>query len=137
MVVSVFKHELPVEVESLNQFLWDNFMNRPEVDSFHCRVWGWEEKYDAFSRSLVKKAIARLLDSETLGKSLAVILADRGNNAYLPVGAYYASYNGKPAWIVAVRWEWADVSSREVFGHTRIYVLDARCTRIVGFVTCS
>ena len=136
VVVNIFKEGLPVEAERLERFLWNNFMNKPEEESFTCPVRGWEERYHSFSRSLIEKATAQSLEGESLRKSLDFILADTGKNAYLPVGAYYATFQGNPAWIVVVKWEWSKLAN-ELLSHARVYVIEVKSTRIVGFVTCS
>lgn len=135
-VVRSLDRVLPVGTKHLKAFLWDNFMNSSEGEAFTCRVRGWRERWAGLSRSLVRKADALSLDGRSLERCLNHVFSQRERNAYLPIGAYRSSYKGKPVWIIVVKWEWADASFDEVLGHARVYVLDAKSTRQVAFVTC-
>jgi hypothetical protein len=136
VVVRSLEGVLPVGTKRLKAFLWDNFMNSSEAEAFTCPVRGWRERWAAFSRSLVRQADALSLDGRSLERCLDHVYNEREKNAYVPIGAYRSSYKGEPVWIVVVKWEWADASYGEVLGHARVYVLNAKSTLQVAFVTC-
>lgn len=135
--VRVLAEPLPSGGEELRSFLWDNYINGPESNSFKCPVAGWADRWGAFERSLLAAAAADSLDATSLGICLARVLADAGQYAYLPIVAEYVLHDGIPAWLVLVKWEHADSSPREVLSHARVYVLAADDARQLAFETCS
>ncbi len=135
--VEVIEEPLPSDSAKLEEFLWQTFAQGPEPEKFTCPVSGWALKSQAFIRTLIRKAAADSLDSLSLKNCLGKVMEDRGKNAYLPIGAKYMHYRNSPVWVILVNWEWTDVSSREVLGHIRVYVMDAHTFRKIAFVTCS
>jgi hypothetical protein len=137
VTVQILSEPLPSDRAELNSFLWDNFISGVEPSRFECPILRWQERWETFAQALVDKAKADSLDAESLQICLAKVLEDAGRNAYLPISASYATYRGAPVWVILVKWEWADSSPQEVLGHARVYVLDAKEARQLGFVTCS
>ena len=135
--IHILSEPLPSDSTLLRSFLWDTFITGPESDSFDCPVSEWKMRAESYARMLVRKATADSLDGAALEACLAQVLANAGRNAYLPISASYVTYKGTPAWAILVRWEWTDSSPREVLGHARVYVLDARDARQLAFATCS
>jgi hypothetical protein len=136
VVVSRLASAVPSDSTALHSFLWDAFINGPDSNRFDCLVSDCDRAAPSFVRNLVRKAAVASLPAESLAKCLAVVQADRGRNAHLPISATYATYMKAPVWIILVKWEWVDSSAREVLGHARVYVLDAHHTRIIAFATC-
>jgi hypothetical protein len=135
--IHILSEPLPSDSTLLQSFLWDMFITGPESEGFDCPVSGWKMRAESHARMLIRKATADSLDWIALEACLARVLANTGRNAYLPISASYVNYRGFPAWAILVRWEWADSSPREVLGHARVYVLDARGARQLAFATCS
>ena len=137
VTIQVLNEPLPTQSDSLKTFLWEKFIWGPEPERFQCRVWDSRVLSISFANSLVKKARAKSLDSASLRACLDHVLQDSGRNAYLPISAAYGDFGGKPAWVILVKWERAASSSREVLGHVRVYVMDAKVIVQLGFTTCS
>lgn len=95
----------------------------------------WKDHYASFSVELTRKAAGQGLDSESLQSALSLILKDSGDLAYLPVGAYQASLNGRQVWVVSVKWE-AVVMGDPGLSHIRIFAFDQETLKQVGFATC-
>ena len=136
VLVQVLSKPLPTQEDSLRTFLWENFILGPEPERFNCLVWGWRRRAESFANSLVHKARVDSLDAESLRVCITHVLDDAGRYAYLPISASFGNFGGKPVWVILVKWEWEDSSSREVVGHARVYVLDSRDATQLGFVTC-
>lgn len=136
VVVRTLTTPVPSDSSALNSFLWDRFINGPDSEGFDCLVWDCEKIVPSYVRALIRKAMAESLPGGSIAKCLSTVLADRGRNAYLPVSATYGTFGKEAVWIILVRWEWADSSSREILGHARVYVVDARHAQIVAFATC-
>lgn len=135
--VNKLAEPLPTNSDSLHHHLWEDFILGPEPKRFFCPVAGWRERAESFSNSLIQKAKAMSLDHESLGNCLAQVMSQAGLNAYIPISAAFADFDGKPAWVILVNWEWADSSDLEVLGHTRVYVLNAGDASRLAFATCS
>ena len=134
--VHTLQKRLPSDSAAMHTFLWDNFITGPEEKLFTCPVLGWRKQSQSFARVLVRKALGDSLDGASLEKCLASVLADSERNAYLPISATKAMYRKAPAWIILVKWEWADSSPREVLAHSRVFVLNAKDAHTVAFATC-
>ena len=137
VTIQVLNEPLPTQSDSLKTFLWEKFIWGPEPERFQCRVWDSRVLSISFANSLVNKARAKSLDSASLRACLDHVLQDSGRNAYLPISAAYGDFGDKPAWVILVKWERAASSSREVLGHVRVYVMDAKDASLLGFATCS
>lgn len=146
VVVGRIAEALPAKGHDLNRWLSDQFGNKPLETQFrHNSITNWETNYKAFGSELVQRARTAGLQADILGKALDTIPSigdpragfeeDQGTIAYLPVGAYSAILQGKPVWIVVVKW--AAVGISETFGHIRIYVFDQDTGKVVGFSTCT
>lgn len=135
--VGVRSQPLPTDSTALNSVLWTEFINAPMTDQFDCLVWDAPKRAPSFVRTLIGKARSLFLDSVSLEKCLAAVMADRGDLAYLPVMATSTTYGDIPVWVIVLKWEYADVSSREVLGHARVYVLGASDAKRLAFETCS
>ena len=137
VVVEQLLTPLPADSTALRDYLWENYFHAGYADSFDCRVWDASTLWPQFVEALVAGADALDLDGESLRAALATVHADRGRNAYLPIGATRATVAGEDAWVIQVKWEWRDSSSREVLGHMRVYVLAVKDQRQLFFTTCS
>ena len=135
--VTIRSQPLPVDSTALNSVLWTQFINAPLTDQFDCLVWDASKRAPSFVRTLIGKAESLSLDSVSLEKCLTAVMADRGDLAYLPVSATSTTYGEVPVWVIVVKWEYADVSSREVLGHARVYVLAASDAKQLALETCS
>ena len=73
-------------------------------------------------------------ESFRVSKALDLVLKDSKDKiAYLPVGAYQTTLEGKPIWIIRVKWEYPPMGS---LGHIRMFAFDQKTLRQVGVVTC-
>jgi len=141
VVVKALEKPLPSGKDKQEKFLWDSFANKPDEMKFSSYTTEkWKETYEAFAAALVKKADDQKLDSKSLCKALDLVLKDSKNKiAYLPVGAYQTTLDGKPAWIVTVKWEYPSMGKTGEnigLGHIRAFVFDQKTLKQVGFMTC-
>ncbi len=136
VTVGVLSTPLPADSTALDSFLWHNFVKGADCDRFDCPLLGWRERARSFATALVQKARTDSLDAQSLQICLDKVLADAGGTAYLPIGASSATYRGVPAWVIVVKWEYASSLPRDVLLHARVYVLDAKHGRQLGFWTC-
>ena len=140
VIVKVLAVTMPHDTDKRERFLWDHFANKPEADKFQSyETEGWENNFAKFSESLVRKAETQKLDSASLRKSLGLVLKDSADKiAYLPVGAYQTTLDGKPVWIIVVVWEYAYSPERGKFGlgHIRMFAFDQKTFQRVGYCTC-
>jgi hypothetical protein len=132
---------LPSGKDKQKEFLWENFANQPDEEKFSSYTTeNWKETYELFATALVKKADSKKLDSISLRKALDWVLKDSdGSIAYLPVGAYQATWDGKLVWIVTVKWEYPSMAEKDEsvgLGHIRAFVFDQKTLKQVGFMTC-
>ena len=141
VVVKAIDGPLPSEKEKQDRFLWDSFANKPNEQKFNSYTTEkWKETYGVFVTALLKKADEQRLDSISLRKTLDLVLKDSKDKiAYLPVGAYQTTLDGKPVWIVVVKWEYPSMAEKGQsvgLGHIRAFVLDQKTLKQVGFMTC-
>ncbi|HOX26014.1 MAG TPA: hypothetical protein PLU44_09685 [Candidatus Krumholzibacteria bacterium] len=137
VTVQTMLEPLPADSTALETYLWDHFIGSDLCGRFDCLVHRWRELWPAYAETLVVRAEAAGLDGASLRTCLAAVRDDVGRNAYLPIGASRAVLRGEPVWVILVKWEWADASLREVLGHTRAYVLDAKDGRRIFLASCS
>ena len=140
-VVKVLDKPLPSEKDKQEKFLWDSFANKPDEKKFNSYTTeNWKETYKIFVAALLKKADDQKLNSISLRKTLDLVLKhSKDKIAYLPVGAYQTTLDGKPVWIVTVKWEvpsMGDNGESVGLGHIRAFVFDQKTLRQVGFMTC-
>lgn len=135
VVVKVLPKSLSASANEIEMLLFDTFANNPDEAKFGSyRTADWETNFTAFAAALVEKAEKQGLEAVPLRAVLDLILKDAHRLAYLPVGAYQATFNDKPVWIVTVRWE--STSFGETLSHIRIYVFDRQTLKQLAFVTC-
>jgi hypothetical protein len=63
----------------------------------------------------------------------------KGKIAYLPVGAYQTTLDGRLIWIVTVKWEYPTMGSSGEsvgLGHIRMFAFDQKKLKRVAFCTC-
>jgi hypothetical protein len=136
VVVRVLEKPLHAEESELEDVLFGEFANQPDEKKFESyTTTRWRANFQVFARALITRAEDRKLDSGALEEALGLISDDSGKLAYLPVGAYQATLNGRLVWIVTVKWEGASWAG-ESLSHIRIYVFDQQTLKQVGFVTC-
>ena len=144
VIVSSLSESLPTSKGKLEEFLWNNFANKPSEQLFSAvTTENWEQKYDIYSKSLVTKAKNLKYDHEFLSDCLATVKKhSKKKIAYLPVGAYFATINNKPVCIIVVKWEYpgtykAENGKIEYFflGHIRMFVYNKNI-ELVGYNTC-
>jgi len=141
VVVKALDKPLPSGQDKQEKFLWDSFANKPDEEQFSSYTTEkWKETYEAFAAALVKKADDQKLDSISLRKALVLVLKDSKDKiAYLPVGAYQTTLDGKPVWVVTVKWEYPSMGEKGEsvgLGHIRAFVFDQKTLKQVGFMTC-
>lgn len=141
VVVKVLDKPLPSKQGERWNFLWDNFANKPDEQIFASYTTEkWKDTYKSFAAALVKKADDQKLDSISLRKALDLVLKDSKDKiAYLPVGAYQTTLEGKPVWIVTVKWEYPSMGKEREslgLGHIRAFVFDQKTLSQEGFMTC-
>jgi hypothetical protein len=141
VVVKVLDTPLPSEKDKKDKFLWDSFANKPNEQKFNSYTTEkWKQTFEIFAAALVKKAGEQKLDSPSLQKALDLILKDSKDKiAYLPVGAYQTTLDGKLVWIVTVKWEYpsmAEEGQSVSLEHIRAFVFDQKTLKQVGFITC-
>jgi hypothetical protein len=138
-VVKLLEKPLPTEERKKEAFLWDNFANKPEEKKFDSYgTEKWKRNFSLFAKSLVQKAAEQKLDSASLRKALDLVLKDSKDKiAYLPVGAYETTRDGKPTWIIAVKWEYPSEGANPGLVHIRVFAFDQKTIKQVGFVTCN
>ena len=141
VVVKVLHKPLPSEEGEIQMFLWDGFANKPDEQKFNSYTTEkWKRTFKVFAEALVKKANDQKLDSVSLRKALDLVLKDSEDKiAYLPVGAYQTTLDGRLVWIVTVKWEYPsrDEKGESVeLGHIRAFVFDQMTLKQVAFMTC-
>lgn len=136
VIVQTVDSALPTDSAALDSVLWNNYVTSPEGEKFKCLVMGWMMRTPSFAKMLIRKAAADSLDSESLEKCLRVVMAEQGENVYLPIRADFIRFGKTPAWAILVKWEYRYVSAREVLSHARVYVVDAATYKTLAFRTC-
>lgn len=138
VVVKVLESALPHDENERSQFLWKNFANKPEETQFNSYTTeNWQDNFDLFAAELVHKADQLKLDSHSLQKALDLVFKDsKGKIAYLPVGAYQTTLDGKLVWIITVKWEYPPQEESEKLSHIRMFAFDQKALKQVGFDTC-
>jgi hypothetical protein len=138
VVVKVLDSALPSKENEEEKFLWKHFANKPEEQKFNSYGTDkWKDNFSLFAKSLVQKADNQNLDSASLSKALDLVLNDSKDKiAYLPVGAYQTTMDGRPVWIITVKWEYPLMGENTDLGHIRMFVFDQKTLKQVGFVTC-
>lgn len=142
VVVKVLGTPLPNEEGKEEKFLWDSFANKPDEQKFNSYTTDkWKQTFAVFAAALKKKADDQKLDSVSLSKAVDLVLKDSKDKiAYLPVGAYQTTLDGKLVWIVTVKWEYPSMAREGesvALGHIRAFVFDQKTLKQVGFITCS
>jgi len=137
VTVQTILEPLPADSTALDAYLWDHFIRSDLCERFDCLVHRWCELWPAYAETLVVRAESAGLDGASLRTCLAAVRDDAGRNAYLPIGASRAALRDEPVWVILVKWEWADASSREVLGHARAYVVAAKGGRRLWLASCS
>lgn len=141
VVVKVLDTPMPREARMQSRFLWDTFANKPEEKQFKCYTMDkWRDNYAVFAKTLVQKARDQKLDAESLRQVLNQVLKHAKGGifhlgyglAYLPVGAYQTTLDGKLIWIVVVKWE----GKEGELGHIRMFAFDQKTLKQVAFKTC-
>ena len=132
---------MPQEESKKEKFLWDSFANKPDEQKFNSYTTEkWKQTFEVFAAALEKKAADQKLDSVSLGKVVDLVLKDSKEKiAYLPVGAYQTTLEGKLVWIVTVKWEYPSMAMEGEsvgLGHIRAFVFDQKTLKQVGFMTC-
>jgi hypothetical protein len=137
-IVKVLAEVLPHEEDKKHDFLWDHFANKPEEEQFGLyRPAKWKENFATFAEALVAKAKAQKLDSGSLRKALDKVLEHaKDQNAYLPVGAYQTTLDGRLIWIVAVKWEALQMGEDAPMVHIRTFGFDQKTLELVAYTTC-
>ncbi|MBS2039847.1 hypothetical protein JST97_32985 [bacterium] len=136
VVVKVLEKPLQAEPSKLEGLLFDEFANQPESKKLESyTTTRWRANFQVFSRILVTKAADQNLDFASLEDALGLALEDANGLAYLPVGAYQTTLNGRLVWVVRVKWEAASWSG-VALSHVRMYVFDQQTLKQVGFATC-
>jgi len=136
-IVYVGHAAMPHEPDKREAFVWDHFAHKPEADKFDSYgTEGWKDNFAAFAKVLVIKAEARMLDSGSLRKVLALVLKDsNGEIAYLPVGAYQTTLDAKLVWVIKVKWEYPSFDPH--LTHIRMFAFDQKTLERVGYCTCN
>jgi len=95
----------------------------------------WKAKYAKYSRALLAKSAEAQLDSQSLSNVLRAILVDAESQhlACVPFAAYRAKFNGEPAWVIDLSWEYEGIGS---LSHIRSLAITANDLKQVGFSTC-
>ena len=139
VIVKVLDSALPNLEADKDKFLWVHFANQPEEKQFNVYVTTkWKDNFSVFAKSLVQKADRQKLDSASLAKALDLVLKDSKERiAYLPVGAYQTTLDGKLVWIITVKWEYPSMGEASGLGHIRVFVFNQKTLKQVGFVTCT
>ena len=140
-VVKVLDKPFPAEEDKQSDFLWGNFVNKPDESKFNSYgTENWKATYEIFAKALVKKAVNQKLDSASLRGALDYLLKDaKGKISTLPVGAYQTSLDGKLVWIITEKWElrsMGPIDDNLQLVHIRVFVFDQKTLKIVGFTTC-
>lgn len=137
VVVKALAKPITTEPGKVEELLFSEFAYVPvdkAMDSYTTQ--NWKAHYRSFSAALVKKAAVQKLAASSLSRILVLILTDANRLAYLPVGAYEASFNGRPVWIVTVKWEAGLGGEDYKLSLIRIYAFDRETLKQVGFATC-
>jgi len=132
---------MPLKEDEKGGFLWNSFTNQPKGQKINLYTTAqWKENFTAFAATLLKMADNQKLDSGSLHKALDLVLKNSQDKiAYLPIGAYQASLDGKSVWIITVRWEYPSMGKDGAaveLGHIRAFAFDQERLNQVGFVTC-
>jgi hypothetical protein len=151
--VYVLATPLPADSTELDSVLWEHFIRGPVSEQSMCPMGEGEgSRVDSFARSMIRQASADSLDAESLRRCLAIVQNQPGashsdgasqvkhrsemslirTGSSLPVGASHGEYKGVPVWVILVKWGWL----MEGLEHARVYVLDAKDGRQIGFATC-
>jgi len=138
VVVKTLDKPLPQEGYKRERFLWNNFANKPEEQKFDSYVADvWTTNFAAFANALVQKVHNQNLDSASLRKALDLVLKhSEGKIAYLPVGAYQATSDGKLVWIITVKWEYPSTGDKASLAHICMFAFDQQSLKQIGFASC-
>lgn len=136
--------DAPLAKEEDGSACLDAFFNHPDEMKFDIPLTkDWRKRFEAFAKSLLRKATDQKLDSGSLSKALDLVLKHAGKDgeedqiAFIPVGAYQATFDKRPVWVVAVKWEYPSAGDDEILmGHVRIFAFDQKTMKRVGFCTC-
>ena len=136
--VKVLEAQLPHDESKRAKFLWDTFANKPAEKQFSSYTTEhWKDNFELFSMALIAKANKQKLDSVSLRKALALVLKHSQDKiAYLPVGAYQTTLDGKLVWIITVKWEYSPEESNNELDHIRMFAFDQKSLEQVAFETC-
>jgi len=134
VVVMVLDLSLPISANERTAFLWNTFSNHPAergLTASSSNVWQYDFK--VLSDALVRKAEAQNLDADSLRKSLVFVMNNsKSNNVFVPEAAYQIKYEGKPIWVITLKWE----TRSGILGHIRAFAIDQETIEQLGFMTC-
>ena len=144
VVVKVLDKQLPSDDRQKDKFLWDNYSSNPNDKQFGSySTQKWEDNFEIFAKALVQKTADQKLDSKSLRKALDLVFKYSADKiAYLPVAVYQTTLDNSPVWLITVKWEYLlreqDLKKFKDpgLGHIRIFALDQKTLKKVGFVTC-
>ena len=134
---------MPTDENRRQEFLIDTFFGRPEEKKFNgYTTENWQSNFTAFTEALLEKANDLKLDSASLRQVLDLVRKrPQEKLAYLPVGAYQASLDGKQVWIITVKWEeYPPASGRNEtlpLIHICAVAFDRKTSKEVAFATCN
>ena len=98
----------------------------------------WKDSFELFAAALISKANKQKLDSTSLRRALDLVLKhSKDKIAYLPVGAYQTTLDGKLVWIITVKWEYPPEEGETGLGHIRMFAFDQKTLEQVAFDTCT
>jgi hypothetical protein len=133
VVVQALGGSLPQDDDRRQAFLWKLCEAAEEkFDSYTDKE--WEDNFAAFAKCLVRKAAAQRLDSASLRAVLDLVFQESNGMAYLPVAAYQTSLQGKPVWILVLKWEQESLGYG--LGHVQARAFDQKTLKLVDFASC-
>jgi hypothetical protein len=146
--VGVSTNAVPAEKSLQDKFLWDTFVTRPEIRKFdRLTVQNFSQNSDQFTAQLIHKAEKEALEHAALEKILDKIKREKKRGAMLPVGAYSTYCDGRPIWVVVVKWSISDKPVYSDFdndgvqevGWTRmatcVFAYDIETLKLAGFIS--
>jgi hypothetical protein len=134
VVVMVLNLSLPDATDERSAFLWNTFSEHPaERGLSACTSDVWQYDFEVLSNAMVRKAEAQKLNSDSLRKSLVFVLNNsNSNNVFIPEAAYQITFDGKPIWVITLKWE----TQCGWLGHIRAFAIDQETIEQLGFMTC-
>ena len=143
VVVEESATPLPTDPAELRSMLWQGFVDREICDRFQCPVREAAWQWDRFAGSLARKAAAAGLDGDSLARCLDALHEDAGGRIELPIQASLARQEGRPVWVILVKWESGphpddagDARPDVLLGHVSVHALDAADGRPLAIASC-